>query len=74
MAPETLIRPLDEAVVGRRSRELVGAGMDAVTAAWVSRDPGYDLHELLELLGRGCPAHLAVRILAPLPRRPASWT
>ena len=28
---------------------------------------GYDLHALIELVERGCPPALAIRILAPLP-------
>lgn len=45
---------------------LRAAGFDAPTARKLTRDPGVDLHELLELLDRGCPAHLAARIVAPL--------
>jgi hypothetical protein len=29
-------------------------------------DGGYDLHAFVELLERGCPPELAIRILAPL--------
>ena len=32
----------------------------------LARDPRYDLHALIELVERGCPPELAVRILAPL--------
>jgi hypothetical protein len=32
----------------------------------MARDNRYDLHALLELTDRGCPAELAARILAPL--------
>jgi hypothetical protein len=49
----------------RRSR-LRRAGFDARLAAEVAADPRYDLHAILELTRRGCPPHLAVRILAPL--------
>ena len=35
-------------------------------ATRLARDGRYDLHALLELVGRGCPPALAVRILAPL--------
>lgn len=31
----------------------------------LARDADYDLHELLNLVDRGCPPHLAARILAP---------
>jgi hypothetical protein len=34
-------------------------------AARLARDPRYDLHALIELVERGCPPDLAVRILAP---------
>ena len=37
----------------------------------VASDPRFDLHELLQLVDRGCPPALAVRILAPLPREVA---
>jgi hypothetical protein len=42
------------------------AGFRAGTAARIAADTAYDLHALLELVDRGCPPHLAVRILAPL--------
>jgi hypothetical protein len=42
------------------------AGFDSSTAAAIARDLRSDLHELLELVDRGCPPHLAARILAPL--------
>jgi hypothetical protein len=32
----------------------------------LARDSRHDLHALLELIDRGCPAELAARILAPL--------
>jgi hypothetical protein len=32
----------------------------------------YDLHALIELVERGCPCHLAVRILAPLDQKDAA--
>ena len=32
----------------------------------LARDTRYDLHALLELTDRGCPAELAARILAPI--------
>jgi hypothetical protein len=42
------------------------AGFEYELAERLAADGGYDLHELLDLIDRGCPAHLAVRILAPL--------
>ena len=49
----------------RRDR-LVEAGFGLPLAARIARDQGYDLHALIDLVERGCPAELAVRILAPL--------
>jgi hypothetical protein len=53
----------------RRSR-LRRAGFDAQLAAEVAADLRYDLHAILELTQRGCPPHLAVRILAPVTDAP----
>jgi hypothetical protein len=37
--------------------------------AWdLAADGDVDLHDLLNLIDRGCPPHLAARILAPLDR------
>ena len=41
------------------------AGFDDDAAAELAEDAGYDLHALLELVDRGCPPHLARRIMAP---------
>jgi hypothetical protein len=49
-----------------RERTLVSAGFDGELAARIARDGDVDLHALLELVDRGCPPHLAFRILAPL--------
>jgi hypothetical protein len=50
----------------RRCR-LLEAGFPTCVADSVSSDPRFDLHALLELVDRGCPPALAVRIVAPLP-------
>lgn len=50
----------------RRCR-LLEAGFPAAVAEAVAADPRYDLHTLLQLVDRGCPPALAVRIVAPLP-------
>jgi hypothetical protein len=42
------------------------AGVDDHLAATLAADGGYDLHELLKLIDRGCPPRLAARILAPV--------
>jgi hypothetical protein len=49
-----------------RARRLRDAGFKRDTAAWLARDTSFDLHALLELVDRGCPCELAVRIVAPL--------
>jgi hypothetical protein len=41
------------------------AGLERSSAEAVARDSGFDLHALLELIDRGCPPDLAVRIVAP---------
>ena len=47
------------------------AGFDTPAARRLGRGSAYDLHALLELVDRGCPPELAVRILAPLDPDPA---
>jgi hypothetical protein len=47
---------------------LVRAGFEPDLSAAVAGDPRIDVHEMLELVDRGCPPDLAVRILAPLER------
>jgi hypothetical protein len=54
-------------VAWRRDR-LVAAGFPLPLAARVARNSRHDLHSLLELIDRGCPPELAVRITAPLDR------
>ena len=54
-----------EIVVWRR-QQLVEAGFSRELARRVADDSSYDLHALIELVERGCPPALAVRILAPL--------
>lgn len=41
-------------------------GCSVRLAEALARDRRYDLHALLELVGRGCSGELAARILAPL--------
>jgi hypothetical protein len=55
-----------EPVVAWRVDRLRDAGFPAPLADTVARDSRYDMHALLELTDRGCPAELAARILAPL--------
>jgi hypothetical protein len=53
-------------VVSWRAARLGRAGFEDEDATAIARDLGMDLHALLELVERGCPPHLAARILAPL--------
>jgi hypothetical protein len=53
-------------VVAWRTDRLRNAGFPATLASTVAHDTRYDVHALLELTDRDCPAELAVRILAPL--------
>lgn len=53
-------------IVSWRRRQLVHAGFGRALAAEVAGNSAYDLHALIELVERGCPPALAVRILAPL--------
>ena len=52
--------------VGWRFDLLVRAGFSKQLARQLTDDPRIDLNGLLELVDRGCPPHLAARILAPL--------
>ena len=56
-------------IVAWRSRQLVQAGFSSALADRLADDRAYDLHALIELVERGCPPALAVRILAPLDER-----
>jgi hypothetical protein len=49
-----------------RRKQLLNAGFPPRLAAGVARDGRYDLHALIELVERGCPPSLAIRILTPL--------
>jgi hypothetical protein len=55
-----------DGVVAWRVQRLRGAGCSAALAESLARDTRYDLHELLKLIDRSCPAELAARILAPI--------
>lgn len=59
-------------VMGWRRLQLVEAGFEPRLAARLARDAGYDLHALIELVERGCPHELAVRIQAPLEPGPSA--
>jgi hypothetical protein len=64
MQTETRERGAD--VIEWRRDQLTEAGFPVSTASRLAGDPRYDLHALIELVERGCPPELAVRILAPL--------
>lgn len=49
-----------------RAGRLLSAGFPADLAERLAREDRVDLHELLELVDRGCPPHLAERIVVPL--------
>lgn len=49
-----------------RVGRLRDSGFPERLARQLADDARYDLHALLKLLDRGCPATLAARILAPL--------
>jgi hypothetical protein len=53
-------------VVEWRRGYLLTAGFSPDVAARIAVDCGIDLHAMLCLIDRGCPPHLAARILAPL--------
>jgi hypothetical protein len=55
-----------------RRRQLVAARFGPELAARLAPDTRYDLHALIELVERGCPPELAVRILAPLDTAPTA--
>ena len=55
-----------ESVTSWRRDQLVEAGFALPLALRLAREPRYDLHALIELVERGCPPELALRILAPL--------
>jgi hypothetical protein len=53
-------------VLAWRRDQLTASGFPLPLAAAVSADPLYDIHALIELVERGCPPELAVRIMAPV--------
>ena len=55
-----------QGLVRWRREQLVDSGFPFAVAARLAKDSRYDLHALIELVERGCPPDLSVRILAPL--------
>jgi hypothetical protein len=56
----------EETVTRWRRDQLLDAGFAPALAARLALDSRQDVHALIELVERGCPPPLAVRILAPL--------
>lgn len=52
--------------VAWRTQRMLSAGFPRPLAKRLAADVRVDVHALLELVDRGCPPHLAVRITAPL--------
>jgi len=53
-------------LVAWRRELLVETGFPPALAGRLACDARWDLHELIDLVERGCPPLLAVRVLAPL--------
>jgi hypothetical protein len=64
MSISTTSERSSEELVGWRRERLAEAGFPLPLAARVAEDLQYDLHALIELVERGCPPALALRILA----------
>lgn len=62
-AVETLIETESERVERWRTDELIRVGFDPEQATLLAVEPGVDLHSAIDLVERGCPPELAVRIL-----------
>jgi hypothetical protein len=65
MRPQTRSEHAQYDLAAWRRQQLRGAGFAPRLADRLSQDGRYDLHGLIELVERGCPPALAVRILAP---------
>jgi len=61
-----LLQGRDRDVVDWRRDQLVDSGFPEDVASRLAAETRYDLHALIDLVERGCPPELAVRILAPL--------
>ena len=63
IAAETEIRDETELIEAWRAEALARAGYDVGVAAVIAVRHDIDLHLATDLLARGCPAELALRIL-----------
>jgi hypothetical protein len=66
MQTRTTVDTAREDVARWRRERLTASGFALPFAAEIANDTRYDLHALIELVERGCPPDLAIRILAPL--------
>jgi hypothetical protein len=66
MEAETTSETTGPDLVRWRREQLTDAGFGPPLAADLARDTRYDLHELIQLVERGCGPEIAVRILAPI--------
>ena len=62
-SPRRAARTRSAKVLGWRIEQLIAAGFDSDAAFVLALDRNVDLHEAIELVGRGCPPATAVRIL-----------
>lgn len=62
-AVQEIVETESERVERWRAEELMRAGFDPSTAVELAISADVDLHAAIDLLERGCPADLAVRIL-----------
>jgi len=58
-----LVESQEGEVLAWRAEELVRAGYDGDNALMLALERAVDLHAAVDLLRRGCPAELAVKIL-----------
>lgn len=60
---QTLIETESERIERWRAEELERAGYEPTSAARIAVRHDIDLHRAVDLLGRGCPPDLALKIL-----------
>lgn len=61
--PEVAPPPPTDKVLEWRRERLLAVGFDELLAEQLAEDSATDLHEVLNLVDRGCPPELAARIL-----------
>ena len=72
MRSELALENEEQVVVSWRRDQLVHAGFPLPSAARLARDARYDVHALIDLVGRGCRPDLAAQILEPLENQDAA--